>query len=231
MENGGALFAQDANPTFVNCSLLGNSAGGNGGALGTFGDALPSFNNCILWKNSSDPIFDNGGTTSINFSIVEGGFTGTSNIDDDPLFVDELGADGIVGTGDEDLALATGSPAIDAGDNTVVPMDVADIDGDNDIAELLPLDLIDNLRFADDPLTVDSGIGNGPIVDIGAIEFQNSTGVLLGDVNLDGNVNLLDVEPFVDRLLTGTFQAEADTNQDGAVNLLDVDPFIEILSN
>ena len=50
-----------------------------------------------------------------------------------------------------------------------------------------------------------------------------------GDVNQDGSVNLLDVQPFIDLLSSGTFQEEADTNQDGAVNLLDVGPFIEIL--
>ena len=53
--------------------------------------------------------------------------------------------------------------------------------------------------------------------------------VLLGDVNLDGAVNLLDVGPFVARVSSGTYQTEADTNQDGQVNLLDVAPFIAIL--
>ncbi len=52
----------------------------------------------------------------------------------------------------------------------------------------------------------------------------------LGDVNLDGAVNLLDVDPFVDRIATGTYQAEADCNQDGIVNLLDVNAFVSILS-
>ena len=50
---------------------------------------------------------------------------------------------------------------------------------------------------------------------------------LLGDVNLDEAVNGLDVEPFVDVLVTGVFQAEADMNQDGAVNGLDVDLFAD----
>lgn len=54
--------------------------------------------------------------------------------------------------------------------------------------------------------------------------------VLLGDVNLDGLVNLLDVEPFIERISTGFFQPEADINDDGFVNLLDVDPFIALLS-
>ena len=54
--------------------------------------------------------------------------------------------------------------------------------------------------------------------------------VLLGDVNQDGNVNLLDVGPFVEALSMGDYLCEADTNQDGAVNLLDVDQFIDILA-
>ena len=54
--------------------------------------------------------------------------------------------------------------------------------------------------------------------------------VILGDVNCDGEVNLLDVAPFVDAISSGNYNAKADCNQDGSVNLLDVDPFIAILS-
>jgi len=56
------------------------------------------------------------------------------------------------------------------------------------------------------------------------------TGVLLGDVNLDGAVNLLDVGPFVDLLTNSMFQLEGDINEDGDVNLLDVGPFVAILT-
>ena len=55
-------------------------------------------------------------------------------------------------------------------------------------------------------------------------------GFLLGDVNQDGAVNLLDVAPFVDILVGGGFSCEADANQDGAVDLLDVAPFIDIIN-
>lgn len=55
--------------------------------------------------------------------------------------------------------------------------------------------------------------------------------VLLGDVNCDGMINLLDVAPFVDSVSTGTFNAKADMNSDGAVDLLDVQPFVTVLSN
>ena len=53
---------------------------------------------------------------------------------------------------------------------------------------------------------------------------------LLGDVNGDGVVNLLDVAPFVDILVGGGFACEADLNQDGLIDLLDVAPFIDLLS-
>ena len=57
-----------------------------------------------------------------------------------------------------------------------------------------------------------------------------SNSVILGDVNGDGVANLLDVDPFINLISSGTFQAEADTNGDGTVNLLDVDSFVAILS-
>lgn len=59
------------------------------------------------------------------------------------------------------------------------------------------------------------------------IDVKGGGGVLLGDVNLDGFVTLLDVAPFIDRITTGIYQTEADCNQDGLVTLLDVEPFID----
>jgi hypothetical protein len=50
--------------------------------------------------------------------------------------------------------------------------------------------------------------------------------IILGDVDGDGEVNGLDVDPFVDVLLSGLYQVEADMNEDQVVNGLDVDPFV-----
>jgi hypothetical protein len=54
-----------------------------------------------------------------------------------------------------------------------------------------------------------------------------------GDMNFDGVVNGLDVDPFVETLLSGSTElAElyaADTNGDCVVNGLDVDPFLALL--
>lgn len=54
---------------------------------------------------------------------------------------------------------------------------------------------------------------------------------VIGDVNLDGFITLLDVGPFVDALSAGgSMQCEADVNQDGSVDLLDVGPFVVLIS-
>jgi hypothetical protein len=66
--------------------------------------------------------------------------------------------------------------------------------------------------------------GNGGDVSIDFIRLMAL--IVPGDVNRDGDVNGLDVDPFVDRLLAGTYQHEADINGDGQVNGLDVDPFV-----
>ena len=52
---------------------------------------------------------------------------------------------------------------------------------------------------------------------------------ILGDVNCDGFVDLLDVAPFVDLVTNGEFSAKADLNLDGNVDLLDVAPFVDLL--
>ena len=54
---------------------------------------------------------------------------------------------------------------------------------------------------------------------------------LKGDVNQDCEVNLLDVEPFIDLLNSGTYRDEADINEDGFVNLLDIESFVDLINN
>lgn len=53
---------------------------------------------------------------------------------------------------------------------------------------------------------------------------------LLGDVNLDRMISLLDVSPFVNFLTSGLYRCEADINRDGMITLLDVAGFVNILS-
>ena len=56
-----------------------------------------------------------------------------------------------------------------------------------------------------------------------------SSGFSLGDTNNDGVVDLLDISPFVDSIVSGVYQCESDTNQDATVDLLDVALFVDLL--
>lgn len=81
----------------------------------------------------------------------------------------------------------------------------------------------------DDTAGQDMGenIGRHVVFEGGA--FQPVDNFLLGDCNLDGTVNFLDIMPFVSALASGIFVVEADCNQDGVVNLLDITAFLSIL--
>ena len=80
--------------------------------------------------------------------------------------------------------------------------------------------------------TIDPNIVDLPTAYTGmAIRILSTeSDVLKGDVNMDGAVNLLDVQPFIEALSGGQYIPEADTNCDGALDLLDVQSFIDLLS-
>ena len=61
-----------------------------------------------------------------------------------------------------------------------------------------------------------------------AVEFFEEN-LLVGDVNCDGEINKLDVAPFVQLLVSGEYSAKADINGDGAVTLLDVQGFVALI--
>jgi sugar lactone lactonase YvrE len=77
------------------------------------------------------------------------------------------------------------------------------------------------LSSEDGSLLQELGLDLPPLSNLALVSIP-----VLGDLNLDGDVNGLDVDPFVDVLLSGPFQVEADMNKDGEVNGLDVDPFV-----
>ena len=81
---------------------------------------------------------------------------------------------------------------------------------------------------------VDTSDGTATVV--GAVKTDLPHGlagvaaILLGDVNCDNSVDLLDVAPFVEALSEKIFIDKADMNRDGAVDLLDVEPFVARLT-
>jgi len=69
-------------------------------------------------------------------------------------------------------------------------------------------------------------------IPLGVVDFYTFSvgGFPLGDVDLSGTVDFLDIRPFIGLLTSGTFQTEADINQDLAVDFLDIRAFIGLLS-
>jgi hypothetical protein len=73
----------------------------------------PSAINSIFYGNFGGQIFNASGTPVVTYSIVEGGYIGTGNLDADPLLGSLQNNGGFTQT----MALNTGSPAIDVGDD------------------------------------------------------------------------------------------------------------------
>jgi hypothetical protein len=168
---GGGLYNAAGSPRLINNTLSQNAAT-LGGALYDAGSA--ELANCIVWdEDSGQNLIAGPGTTTITYSNVRGGATGTANLDADPQFVNARGADGIAGTLDDDLRLRTTfrhpSPAIDRGSNDALPIDTGDLDGDGNVGEPLPFDASSRARvigFAGLPATVDMGAYEANIEDV-----------------------------------------------------------------
>lgn len=62
-------------------------------------------------------------------------------------------------------------------------------------------------------------------------DFVDDATCTLGDVDLSGTVDFLDIAPFIAVLSSGANQCEADCDQSGSVDFLDIAPFIAILSS
>lgn len=159
------LRAGDVAPVLANLSFAGNETTADGSALLVDNANFLQFSmsNLVAWGNPGvNQIQWYSLPPTLNNSIVEGGYSGPGQhiLTVDPLFQDPDGADGVVGTVDDDLRLGAGSPAIDAGDDLAVPPDLPDLDQDGDRLEPLPVDVRWSTRFFDmggSTSTVDMG--------------------------------------------------------------------------
>jgi hypothetical protein len=151
--------------TLWNCTLAANRQDGTPGvivcgpALGAAASEL-TIANSILWNGGSEILRQGNGLVTVARSNVQGGWPGTGNFAANPLFVQPRGPDGSAGTEDDHLRLSAGSSCLDCGDNTLLPQDFADLDGDGDVTEPLPLDLDGKPRVTN------------ATVDLGAYEMQ-----------------------------------------------------------
>ncbi|MBX2930396.1 MAG: T9SS type A sorting domain-containing protein [Chitinophagaceae bacterium] len=74
----------------------------------------PNITNSIIYGNNNS-ISNDGGTPFVTYSLVQGGYAGTGNINANPLFTDAANGD---------YSLQPGSPAINAGFNDSVPVSI-----------------------------------------------------------------------------------------------------------
>ena len=119
---GGKFNSTDSSSTLNNCTLYGNTAVDAGGAMYSF-TATATLTNCIIWNNGTPPIDNYNSTQIFTYCDIQGGFSGTGNINVDPAFVRSPwpGSDGVWGTSDDDygdLRLLSTSPCLDAGLNS-----------------------------------------------------------------------------------------------------------------
>ena len=127
---GGGIFVDGGSTTanFFNCTVAENQRNDGGSLNGTgiyIRNAAADFTNIVSWNNTTGTEFgNNAGTVNVTYSCIRGGYFGTGNISNNPLFVSTT-----------DFHLTQASPCLGAGtpvgapandlDNNPRPMPVA----------------------------------------------------------------------------------------------------------
>ncbi len=177
--DGGGFYIDNSSVSIRNCTIVNNTAGDDGGGIWN-NESSPDVKNTIIWGNSavnlgSQVYNENNSNPTIEYSTIEGDCpvpecttSAVGNIHLNPMFVDEDAAD---------YRLTLDSPCINRGDNAGLPLDLADLDNDEDVGEVLPLDLAGNERVIDQ------------VVDMGAFENQEAENLDAGiDIGIDSGL-------------------------------------------
>jgi len=183
---GGAIHCDASSPRFVNCTITGNSApAGAALACSSASQSYPSsvtLASCIVWNGADSFALADESVLAMSYCCVQSGFPGIGVISQDPLFINPTARDFhlLSEFGRWDRAAArfvcddATSPYIDAGDPAG--------------------------EFSREPQR------NGGRVNMGAFgntrEASRSRLKLVGDVNDDCKVNLLDLLNVRDRVNT-----------------------------
>ncbi len=146
-------------PIITNCVIFGNHAH-DGGGIYTNNDesVVPVITNTVIRNNLNgngqpQQIAYSNYAPIVTYSNVEGGFSGSGNIDEDPLFVDPSNGD---------FHLSHNSPCIDKGFNQANRIPEEDFEGDDRI--------------------IDGDGDTNAIVDIGVDEYNNGGPIIVHNV-------------------------------------------------
>ncbi len=128
--NGGAIYNNGndgtSSPQLTNCSFQGNQASSSGGAMyndGQGGTSSPQLKSCVFWNNA---VVSNSASVTATYSLFEN----ASGVDISGPGNFTTATSPFVSA--SDMTLATGSPAIDAGDpasSTRVTLSLRDVLG------------------------------------------------------------------------------------------------------
>jgi len=189
---GGGIYYWDySNAPIVGCTISNNNATTKGGGVFVGYNSSPTLTNSIVWGNTKNSggsqIELSNSTISVNYSDIQGGWSGTGNINTNPLFVDSSAGD---------YHLSVNSPCIDAGDSSYSPAPgETDIDGQprlmGDRVDMGSDEISDMLADFDD-----NGIVETDDLDMFSETWMTSSGQPgwdeVCDLNGDGNINLGD---------------------------------------
>jgi hypothetical protein len=107
VQNGGAIYNLGATVVMTKLTITTNTATSGGGIYQSTSGGI-NINNSILWNDAPNEILvATGGTVTVTYSDVTGGYAGAGNMSDDPLFVNPTA---------NNYSLTTCSPCVDAGD-------------------------------------------------------------------------------------------------------------------
>jgi len=130
---GGGIWNALSDAIIINCTIAGNRATSQGGGIAN-GSSNPTIQNCVVYGNTGIPsgtneFYNSGSTPVVEYSLIQGGFTGTGNVNADPLFVTPVAAS-FAPTITGDYHIQPCSPVLNAGENSYIPLGITtDLDG------------------------------------------------------------------------------------------------------
>lgn len=120
LSGAGIYLGTNTSLTLHSSTISGNSAP-SGGAIYQLNTSSLTMTNTICWGNSAAILAEAGAATQVSFSIIQGGFAGTANLDVNPLFVTPISLANPNPESGGNFQLQTCSPAINGGTSTNAP--------------------------------------------------------------------------------------------------------------
>ena len=184
LEGGAVIVASSVDTEFYNCLFVDNGAWGDSATMDVWFTGTTDFVNCIIRNTSANHITESSNATvSITYSNVEGGWTGTGNIDADPQFDD---------FNNDFYNVTPASPCVNAGDpnSSAYNIPAADLMGNprfNGIIDMGPCELLSNVLVA--AFSVDADSGYAPLtVNFSDLSTGNPT-AWAWDFDNDGTID------------------------------------------